>query len=161
MSESEAAARSIVSSASDTEPSASAMTADAVRPTAAASSPTSPTVAGGGSWRRTIPIRFVDIPVAYSENLETVIPLIRSVVHDLDQEPAWQDKLLDEPQVMGVESMTGTVVTIRIVAKTATEQQYGVSREIRERVKAAFDEHGVKGPVIPPYGPGPGTAGPR
>jgi small conductance mechanosensitive channel len=98
----------------------------------------------------------VDIPVAYSENLDTVIPLIRSVVHDLDGSAEWQDKLLDEPQVVGVESMTGSVVTIRVIAKTAPEQQYGVSREIRERVKAAFDANGIKAPVMTPFGPAGG-----
>jgi small conductance mechanosensitive channel len=95
----------------------------------------------------------VDIPVAYSENLEKVIPLIRQVVHELDQSEAWQDQLLEEPKVVGVESMTGNVVTIRVIAKTAPEQQYGVSREIRERVKAAFDANGVKAPVMTPFGP--------
>jgi small-conductance mechanosensitive channel len=95
----------------------------------------------------------VDIPVAYSENLERVIPLIRSVVHALDESPDWRDKLLEEPNVVGVESMTGTSVTIRVVAKTAPQEQYGVSREIRERVKAAFDEQGIKAPAFTPFGP--------
>jgi moderate conductance mechanosensitive channel len=95
----------------------------------------------------------VDIPVAYSENLERVLPLIRSVVHALDESPEWQDKLLEEPNVVGVESMTGTSVTIRVVAKTAPQEQYGVSREIRERVKAAFDEHGIKAPTFTPFVP--------
>jgi moderate conductance mechanosensitive channel len=95
----------------------------------------------------------VDIPVAYSENLERVLPLIRSVVHALDESPDWQGKLLEEPNVVGVESMTGTSVTIRVVAKTAPQEQYGVSREIRERVKAAFDEQGIKAPAFTPFGP--------
>jgi small conductance mechanosensitive channel len=96
----------------------------------------------------------VDIPVSYTENLERVIPVIREVVHALDAEAAWQDVLLEEPNVVGVESITGGSVTIRVIAKTAPEQQYGVSREIRERVKAAFDAHGIKAPVMSPYGPG-------
>jgi small conductance mechanosensitive channel len=95
----------------------------------------------------------VDIPVSYAENLEKVIPLIRDVVHRLDEEPAWKDMLLEEPQVLGVESVSGTAVTIRVLAKTAPEQQYGVSREIRERVKAAFDAAGVQGPPLTPFGP--------
>jgi len=95
----------------------------------------------------------VDIPVAYSENLERVLPLIRSVVHALDEAPEWQDKLLEEPNVVGVESMTGNSVIIRVVAKTAPQQQYGVSREIRERVKAAFDAEGIKAPAFTPFGP--------
>jgi small conductance mechanosensitive channel len=96
----------------------------------------------------------VDIPVSYEENVERVIGLIRSVVHAMDGEEAWQEALLEEPNVVGVESMTGTTVTIRVLAKTAPEQQYGVSREIRERVKAAFDEHGIKAPTVAPFGPG-------
>ena len=59
--------------------------------------------------------------------------------------------------MLGVESMTGSVVTIRVIAKTAPEQQYGVSREIRERVKAAFDAHGIKAPVMTPFGPAGGA----
>ena len=97
----------------------------------------------------------VDIPVSYAENLDRVIPLIRSVVHDFDATPEWKEKLLEEPQVVGVESMTGSAVTIRVVAKTAAEEQYGVSRELRERVKAAFDEAGVKGPPVAPFGSTP------
>ncbi|GAB3447793.1 mechanosensitive ion channel [Phycicoccus ginsengisoli] len=97
----------------------------------------------------------VDIPVSYSENLERVIPLIRDVLHRLDADPAWQDNLLEEPQVLGVESVVGATVTIRVLAKTAPMQQFGVSREIRERVKAAFDEAGVKGPPMAPFAPPP------
>ena len=51
--------------------------------------------------------------------------------------------------------MTGNSVTIRVVAKTAPQQQYGVSREIRERVKAAFDAEGIKAPAFTPFGPPP------
>jgi small conductance mechanosensitive channel len=95
----------------------------------------------------------VDIAVAYSESLERVIPLIREVVHEIDQSPDWEDQLLEEPHVVGVESITGSVVTIRVVAKTASEQQYAISREIRERVKAAFDANDIKAPTMTPFGP--------
>ena len=97
----------------------------------------------------------VDIPVSYAENLDRVIPLLREVVQGMDKDPAFQDALLEEPQVVGVESITGTVVTIRVLAKTAPEQQYGISREIRERVKAAFDAAGIQGPPVAPLGPAP------
>jgi small conductance mechanosensitive channel len=95
----------------------------------------------------------VDIPVSYSENLDKVIPLIREVVHQLDASPQWHDVLLEEPQVVGVESITGSAVTIRVIVKTVAEQQYGISREIRERVKAAFDENGIQAPAVSPFGP--------
>jgi small conductance mechanosensitive channel len=100
----------------------------------------------------------VDIPVGYDENLDTVLPLIREVVHELDASEEWTTRLLEEPVVAGVESMVGGVVTVRIIAKCAPNESFPVSREIRERVKAAFDQAGIRAPqVTPPYGAVPGA----
>ncbi len=101
----------------------------------------------------------VDIPVAYSESLERVIPLIRDVLHVMDEDDAWSDRLLEEPSVLGVESVSGGTVTIRVLAKCAPDANFSVQREIRERVKAAFDEHGVKGPPLMMGGFGAGMGG--
>jgi moderate conductance mechanosensitive channel len=105
----------------------------------------------------------VDIPVGYSENLDVVLPLIRAVVHELDESEEWTTRLLEEPVVAGVESMIGGVVTVRIIAKCAPNESFPVSREIRERVKAALDLAGIHAPhVMPPYGgePPPHGGGP-
>jgi moderate conductance mechanosensitive channel len=100
----------------------------------------------------------VDIPVGYSENLDVVLPLIREVVHELDASDDWTTRLLEEPVVAGVESIAGGVVTVRIVAKCAPNENFPVSREIRERVKAAFDQAGIRAPlVMPPYSGAPGA----
>jgi len=104
----------------------------------------------------------VDIQVGYSENLDVVLPLIREVARTLDEAPEWTTRLLEEPLVAGVESMAGGVITIRIIAKCAPNENFPVSRELRERVKAAFDRAGIRSPhVMPPYGGeqgGPGGA---
>jgi moderate conductance mechanosensitive channel len=99
----------------------------------------------------------VDIPVGYNESLDAVLPLIREVVHGLDEADEWKARLLEAPVVAGVESMAGGVVTVRIIAKCAPNEDFPVSREIRERVKAALDEAGIRSShVMPPYGGGPG-----
>lgn len=99
----------------------------------------------------------VDIPVGYNESLDVVLPMIREVVHGLEGAPEWATRLLEEPVVAGVESMAGGVVTVRIIAKCAPNENAAVSREIRERVKIAFDAAGIRAPqVMPPYGGGPG-----
>ena len=103
----------------------------------------------------------VDIPVGYDESLDVVLPLIRKVVHDLDAADEWTTRLLEEPVVAGVESMAGGVVTVRIIAKCAPNENFAVQREIRERVKAAFDQAGIRAPQgMTPYAGGsaaPGT----
>ncbi len=97
----------------------------------------------------------VDLPVAYNEDIERVQDIIRATLHDLDEDPVWRDRLVEMPVVAGIEQITGTTITVRVIAKCVPNEHLGVQREIRERVKAAFDTNGVKVPVtFPPYGGG-------
>jgi small conductance mechanosensitive channel len=88
----------------------------------------------------------VDVQVGYDESLDIVLPLIREVARDLDGAAEWEERLLEEPVVAGVESMAGGVMTIRIIARCAPNENFPVSREIRERVKAALDAAGIRPP---------------
>lgn len=99
----------------------------------------------------------VDIPVHFDEKLERVLPIIKDVVAELDAEDEWRDRLLASPEVAGVESMAGGAITIRVTARCLPGQHLAVQREIRERVKAAFDTHGVRGPNL--FVPGVPPAG--
>jgi small-conductance mechanosensitive channel len=103
----------------------------------------------------------VDVPIAYDQDVERAIRVIRDVVGLMDDDEAWSDVLLGEPEVVGVESISNGAVTIRIVAKTVANQQYGLQREMRERVKRALDAAGVRSPqpTLPPFGgaASPGT----
>ncbi|MBC7309350.1 MAG: mechanosensitive ion channel [Actinomycetales bacterium] len=95
-------------------------------------------------------VAVVDTPVSYSENAERVIEVLDRVAQELDEDPAWSDRLLDKPKVAGVESITGTAMTIRTVATCAPNQNLAVQRELRERIKAALDEAGIQPPPAPP-----------
>lgn len=98
----------------------------------------------------------IDIPVAYDEDLEKVRSIIEAVAVDMDDDPAYDDMLLGRPEWAGVEQVSGDAVFIRIIAKTAPEQQVMLARELRERIKVAFDRAGIRVPVLArPYsGPG-------
>ena len=104
----------------------------------------------------------VDIPVAYDESPEKVISVLREAMESLDADPAWDDKLLEAPHVVGVESVTGGTMTIRILAKCAPNEHWGVQREIRERGLTAITAAQIRGPVLAPgFGrPGPGEGTP-
>src|SRR5689334_5541514 len=94
----------------------------------------------------------VDTAVAYDEDIDRAITVMRDVVHQMDQDPAWQGRLLEEPTVVGVESIAAGAVTVRIIAKCAPNENFPVQREIRERVKVALDRAGIRGPQLAPYG---------
>jgi len=57
-----------------------------------------------------------------------------------------------------IEAMTGGYVTLRVSAKCVANESAAVQREIRERVKAAFDANGIVVPPPPPLPPYSGGA---
>ncbi len=98
----------------------------------------------------------VDVPFSYREDVERVLGIMRGAVSDLDDDPAWADALLEAPKVLGVESIAGGTVSVRVLARCAPDRHWGVQREIRRRIKEAFDREGVAGPPLPPAtGPAP------
>jgi small conductance mechanosensitive channel len=91
------------------------------------------------NWGRAV----LDIPVDIHEDVEKVKEILQKTADDLAVAADWDEIVLEEPSVWGVQSMTGDALTVRIVLKTAPGRQADVSRELRERVKKAFDEAGV------------------
>ena len=90
----------------------------------------------------------VDIPVGYNEDLDRVRNLVESVAEDMDSDPKYDEMLLSTPMYAGVESVSGEAVFVRITAKCVPERQVPLARELRERMKLAFDRAGVKVPVV-------------
>jgi small conductance mechanosensitive channel len=102
----------------------------------------------------------MDMPVAYDEDLTRVRRIVEEVSSKMDEDPAFDDMLLGRPEFAGVESVSGEAVFIRVIAKAAPEQQVPVTRELRERIKNAFDREGVRVPVLSRPFSGPGAPPP-
>jgi small conductance mechanosensitive channel len=62
-------------------------------------------------------------------------------------DPTWRERLLDQPEVWGVEDIGVGGILLRLVVKTVPLEQWNVARELRARIKAAFDAAGVNLPV--------------
>jgi small-conductance mechanosensitive channel len=90
-------------------------------------------------WSRAL----LDIDVAYG----TEVGHARQVIKDV-ADAVWRDSdhVLEEPDLWGVENLGPHAVTLRLVVKTTPSEQYQVSRQIRERLKAAFDAEGIEIP---------------
>ena len=93
---------------------------------------------------------WVDIPVSYTEDIKRVLDLIREVCDAFAEDPEWEPKLIEPPTVLGVDSIAGQTVTVKILAKCLPGENFGVQRELRARVKAAFDANDVEGPPMMP-----------
>jgi small conductance mechanosensitive channel len=91
----------------------------------------------------------IDVMVAYDEDLGKVNSIIERVTDELAEDEDWKSKIVEKAQILGVESMAGDAVTIRVMIKTAPLASMEVARELRARLKEAFDDAGIRVPLRP------------
>lgn len=85
----------------------------------------------------------VDVVVNRGADLARAIAAITEEVKGLAADPAWEEVLLDEPEVLGVESMGTEGVTVRVEVRTALGNRMRVARELRTRVGARLYAEGI------------------
>lgn len=90
-------------------------------------------------WARAV----VDIPVSTNADLNTVNDLLHAVCEAAMTDPNMKDLLLDQPQLMGVESIELDTVNLRLVARTLPGKQFEVGRRLRLLVIAALARAGI------------------
>jgi len=93
-------------------------------------------------WSRAL----LDVEVAYATDLDHAQAVIKGVADALWREDGWSGQVLEEPEVWGVEMLGASGISIRLVIKTTPAAQWAVMRELRQRLKAAFDAEGIEIP---------------
>ena len=69
-------------------------------------------------------------------------------VKALSKDPKWRTRVLDKPEVWGLESVSGDALVIRLVMKTRSNAKDDVARELRMRVNNAIDGLGLTLPQL-------------
>jgi small-conductance mechanosensitive channel len=90
-------------------------------------------------WARAV----VDIPVPATADINRVNDVLRDVSTTASRADGLPDLLLDEPQLMGVESIEKDTVKLRMVARTLPGKQFEVGRRLRSLVVSALRRAGV------------------
>lgn len=88
----------------------------------------------------------LDMGVAYKEDTDRVVEVMRQVGEELRQDPGFGDKFVEPIEIVGVDNFADSAVVIRIRIKTRPLEQWNVGREYRRRLKQAFDARGIEIP---------------
>lgn len=88
----------------------------------------------------------VDLGVAYKENTDHVVAVVKEVAAELRRDPEYAHRILEDLEVLGVDQFADSAVVIKARIKTMPIQQWAVGRELRRRIKFAFDEKGIEIP---------------
>lgn len=93
-------------------------------------------------WSRAL----LDIGIGYGSDIDQASRIIETVAAEMASEPTYSGLFLDAPEVWGVEDMAADSIVIRLVIKTVPGEQWAIGRELRRRIKMAFDEAGIEIP---------------
>ncbi len=93
-------------------------------------------------WARAV----VNVRVGYEANLDRVLAVLENVGRQLSTDEACGPFLLGEPTAEGPLDFGDSAVTVRLMVKTHAGQQWRVGREMRRRIKEAFEQEGIEVP---------------
>jgi small conductance mechanosensitive channel len=96
-------------------------------------------------WGRAV----IDVGVGVAEDVDRVLAATKEETARLAEDDEWKPMLDGTPEVWGVESIGDNRIVVRVVARTQPGAQWGLSRELRRRLKARFDAEGIRLPGVP------------
>jgi small-conductance mechanosensitive channel len=85
----------------------------------------------------------LDVEVADHMDVEATAALIEQAAAELRDDPALAGRILDDPQVWGVERISEGSVAIRIAVRTSPRARQLVERQLRAHLKQVLEEHNV------------------
>jgi small-conductance mechanosensitive channel len=88
----------------------------------------------------------IEIGVSYSANLGKTYEVIKDVGAKLKQDPAFAASILGDTEVLGVQQLADSSVTIRLRMKVLASEKWAVRRALLGALKEAFDAAGIEIP---------------
>ncbi|WP_328364379.1 mechanosensitive ion channel family protein [Streptomyces sp. NBC_00445] len=106
----------------------------------------------------------VDVTVHPSEDLDRVKAVLTRVGEEMSKEDPWNEMLWGPVEILGLDSVLLDSMVVRVSAKTMPGKSLTVERELRWRIKRAFDAEDIRivgGLPVQPDGESPAdpTAG--
>jgi moderate conductance mechanosensitive channel len=95
-------------------------------------------------WSRVI----IDLAVPVDAEISDVESAMLTAAQSLAKDPKWRSRIIEQPEVWGLESVSGDALVIRMVMKTRAGAKDDVARELRMRLKHAIDELGLTLPQL-------------
>lgn len=89
----------------------------------------------------------IDVDIAYDSDVRQAMAVLDEVADAMWRETADDETATDlivaDPVVQGIQALGESAVTLRLVVKTDPKSQWQVQRELRLRIKEAFDARGI------------------
>jgi small conductance mechanosensitive channel len=88
-------------------------------------------------------IAIVEFGIAYDSDIDKTLAVLKE---GLPKTREMIPELVDDPVCVGVIALADSSINMRVVAKTKTEQHYGVERALRKEIKKMLDANDIEIP---------------
>ena len=88
----------------------------------------------------------IDVGVAYREDVDQVIEVMREVGGEMRGDAVFGPKILDALEIAGVDRLADSSVVLRCRFRVLPLEQWTVRREFLRRIKRVFDARGIEIP---------------
>ena len=95
-------------------------------------------------WSRVI----VDVAVGYENDVDAVQDQLLKTAEAMAREPKWRPRIMEKPEVWGIQSISTDMIVLRIAVKTRSTARDDVAHELNARVFDAAREIGVTVPSL-------------
>ena len=94
-------------------------------------------------WSRVI----LDLPVPYESNIDEMQNVLLESANSFAASPEWRRKVVEDPEVWGIQSLSAEAITLRLVVKVRAGEQWAAERALYRALKDSLDQRQVD---IPP-----------
>lgn len=98
-------------------------------------------------------VEWIEIPVAIDEDPDKVIAVLREALKGMSDEEEYAGVLMGQPEVLGVDSMAGGTMIIKLSVQAHANQHWAAVREVRRRAQEACAAAGIRKPLLYPSPP--------
>jgi small conductance mechanosensitive channel len=95
-------------------------------------------------WARII----IDLGVPANADLDAVESTVLATAKDLAKDAKWRTRIIEKPELWGLESISGDALVVRVVIKTRANAKDDVGQELRRRLRTALSAQDVAIPSM-------------
>ena len=95
-------------------------------------------------WARII----LDVPVPYTLDVDEAQEALLTAAKEFAYSPEWKRKILEDPEMWGIESLSHEALMVRITVKVRAGEQFVLKRALHRYVKDALDQRGIDLPAL-------------
>ncbi|UFU00875.1 mechanosensitive ion channel family protein [Radiobacillus kanasensis] len=85
----------------------------------------------------------VDIGISYDDNIDHALEVLQRVCNDFKEN---DERFKEGPDPIGVQTFGSSDVVLRVIGQTENMMQWAAERDMRKKIKEAFDQAGIEIP---------------